>query len=205
VSSLLSIDPSAQTERENYKFLTGSIIPRPIAFVTTQSSNGIVNAAPFSYFNIVSANPPMISISVQRKSGEMKDTARNIMEKKEFVIHIVDEDNVEQVNMTAANLPADESEIEVAKLMLTESEKISVPGVKEAKIRFECILEQAISLGEGEETSTDLLIGKVVQYHIEDQLYDKGRIDPHGLKAVSRLAGNDYAKLGKTFTIARPE
>lgn len=121
------------------------------------------------------------------------------------MIHIVDEDNVEQVNMTAANLPADESEIEVAKLMLTESEKISVPGVKEAKIRFECILEQAISLGEGEETSTDLLIGKVVQYHIEDQLYDKGRIDPHGLKAVSRLAGNDYAKLGKTFTIARPE
>lgn len=79
---MLSIDPSAQTERENYKFLTGSIIPRPIAFVTTQSSNGIVNAAPFSYFNIVSANPPMISISVQRKSGEMKDTARNIMEKK---------------------------------------------------------------------------------------------------------------------------
>jgi len=202
---LLSIDPSAQTERENYKLLTGSIIPRPIAFVTTQSTNGIINAAPFSYFNIVSANPPMISISIQRKSGEMKDTARNIMEKKEFVIHIVDEDNVEQVNMTAANLPAEESEVEVAKLILTESKKVSVPGVKEAKVRFECVLEQAIPLGEGEETSTDLLIGKVVQYHIEDQLYDKGRIDPQGLKAVSRLAGNDYAKLGETFTIPRPE
>ncbi len=202
---MLSIDPSAQTERENYKLLTGSIIPRPIAFVTTQSTNGIINAAPFSYFNIVSANPPMISISIQRKSGEMKDTARNIMEKKEFVIHIVDEDNVEQVNMTAANLPAEESEVEVAKLILTESKKVSVPGVKEAKVRFECVLEQAIPLGEGEETSTDLLIGKVVQYHIEDQLYDKGRIDPQGLKAVSRLAGNDYAKLGETFTIPRPE
>ena len=79
------------SETENYKFLIGSIIPRPIAFVTTQSEDGVVNAAPFSYFNIVSSNPPMISVSVQRRNGMMKDTARNATNGKEFVVHIVDQ------------------------------------------------------------------------------------------------------------------
>ena len=126
------------SERENYKFLIGSIIPRPIAFVTTMSKDGILNGAPFSYFNIVSSNPPMISLAIQRSEGKQKDTARNIIESKEFVIHIVDEQNVEKINQTAASLPPDQSEIELAKLTPVESVKISVPGVKEAKIRMEC-------------------------------------------------------------------
>jgi flavin reductase (DIM6/NTAB) family NADH-FMN oxidoreductase RutF len=92
--SLLSIDPASLSERDNYKFLIGSIIPRPIAFVTTLSKDGILNGAPFSYFNIVSSNPPMISLSIQRREGQQKDTARNIIDSKDFVIHIVDEQNV---------------------------------------------------------------------------------------------------------------
>lgn len=89
---LLSFHPENQTERENYKLLIGSIIPRPIAFVSTVSNEGTVNGAPFSYFNIVSSNPPLISLAIQRnKNGELKDTARNILTKKEFVVHIVDE------------------------------------------------------------------------------------------------------------------
>ena len=83
------IDPKQISERENYKFLIGSIIPRPIAFVTSISEDGVVNAAPFSFFNIVSSNPPMISVSIQRKKGEPKDTARNIRAKEQFVVHIV--------------------------------------------------------------------------------------------------------------------
>src|SRR5690625_5069487 len=98
---LLTFQPSDFTERENYKMLIGSIIPRPIAFVTSVSDSGIINAAPFSYFNIVTANPPMISISIQRKNGISKDSARNIKIKKEFVVHIVDNDNVEGINQTA--------------------------------------------------------------------------------------------------------
>ena len=145
--SLLSIDPATMTERENYKFLIGSIIPRPIAFVTTYSKEGILNGAPFSYFNIVSSNPPMISLSIQRSGGKQKDTARNILESKEFVVHIVDEQNVEKINKTAASLPPDQSEIELAKLTPVESVKISVPGVKEAKIRMECTLEHSLELG----------------------------------------------------------
>lgn len=201
---MLSIDPSANTERENYKFLIGSIIPRPIAFVTSVSKEGILNGAPFSYFNIVSANPPMISLAIQRNQGERKDTARNIIEAKEFVVHIVDEQNVEKVNQTAASLPPDESEVEQAQLTPVESEKISVPGVKEAKIRMECLLEQSLELGDSDVPGCDLIIGKVVQFHITEDIYENGRINPDGLGAVSRLAGNDYAKIGEIFTIDRP-
>ncbi|MGD6896666.1 flavin reductase family protein [Bacillus infantis] len=202
---MLSIDPVSLPERENYKFLIGSIIPRPIAFVTTLSKDDVVNGAPFSYFNIVSANPPMISLSIQRAQGRQKDTARNILESKEFVVHIVDELNVEKVNQTAASLPPEQSEIEAAGFTAEASEKIAVPGVKEAKIRMECVLEHALELGGTDSPGTDFIIGKVVQFHIEEDLYDKGRIDQKGLAAVSRLAGNDYAKIGEVFTIERPE
>jgi flavin reductase (DIM6/NTAB) family NADH-FMN oxidoreductase RutF len=198
---LLSINPLTNTERENYKLLIGSIIPRPIAFVTTLSKAGVLNGAPFSYFNIVSANPPMVSVSIQRSAGQQKDTARNILETKEFVIHIVDEENVNKINETAASLPPDESEIDLAKLSPVPSTEISVPGVKESKVRMECILEQALEIG----GTTDLIIGRIVQYHIDEAIYDQGKIDPSALAAVSRLAGNDYAKIGDIFTIKRPK
>jgi flavin reductase (DIM6/NTAB) family NADH-FMN oxidoreductase RutF len=203
--SLLSIDPAVNSERENYKFLIGSIIPRPIAFVTSMSKEGVLNGAPFSYFNIVSANPPMISLAVQRSAGRQKDTARNILDLKEFVVHIVDEQNVEKVNQTAATLPPEQSEIKLAGLTPVKSTKINVPGVKESKVRFECVLEQALELGGGDPPSCDFIIGRVVQFHIIPEIYEDGRIDPQVLGAVSRLAGNDYAKIGEIFTRERPK
>ncbi|QCJ41247.1 flavin reductase family protein [Bacillus sp. S3] len=202
---MLSIDPASLSEKENYKFLIGSIIPRPIAFVTTMSTDGILNGAPFSYFNIVSSNPPMISLSIQRAQGRQKDTARNIIETKEFVVHIVDDHNVEKVNKTAASLPPEQSEIELAKLTPVNSVKVSVPGVKEAKIRMECRLEHSLELGGSDSSGCDLIIGKIVQFHIDESIYEKGRIDPMGLAAVSRLAGNYYAKIGEIFEIERPK
>jgi flavin reductase (DIM6/NTAB) family NADH-FMN oxidoreductase RutF len=132
---MISIDPSKNTERENYKFLIGSIIPRPIAFVTSLSKDGVLNGAPFSYFNIVSANPPMISLAVQRSGGRQKDTARNIIDNKEFVVHIVDEENVDSVNQTAASLPPNQSEIELANLTPEKSIKITTQGL--GKLRLE--------------------------------------------------------------------
>lgn len=203
--SLLSIDPANNTERENYKFLIGSIIPRPIAFVTTISKDGVLNGAPFSYFNIVSPNPPLISLSIQRSEGKQKDTVRNIIELKEFVVHIVDEQNVEKINKTAASLPPDQSEIELANLTPVDSVKISVPGVKEAKIRMECSLEHSIELGGLDSPGCDFIIGKVVQFHIDRDIYENGRINPSGLAAVSRLAGTNYAKIGEIFSIDRPK
>ncbi len=202
---MYSIDPNDLQERENYKFLIGSIIPRPIAFVTTINEAGVVNGAPFSFFNIVSSNPPMISVSVQRKKGKMKDTSRNITTNGEFVVHVVSEEFVSAINETAANLPPHESEIERANLTLVPSDIVKVPGVKEAKVRFECKLEQKLTLGGDEDgPGCDLLIGRVRKYHIEEALYDEGRIDMKQLRTMSRLAGNDYAKIGDVVTIERP-
>ena len=195
-----TLNPRTMSERENYLFLTGSIIPRPIAFVTSISQDGTLNGAPFSYFNIVSAEPPLISLSVQHDQGKSKDTARNILEKKEFVIHIVDEANVEKINMTAARLQPHESEITLAGLTDIPSTIVTVPSIKEAKIRLECVLERSVSLD-----STDLLIGRVVQYHVDENIYSNGRIDAEKLAAVSRLAGSQYAKIGELFSLVRPK
>ena len=203
----MNIQPEALTERENYKLLISTIIPRPIAFVTSVNEQGVVNAAPFSFFNVVSSNPPMISVSVQRKAGVQKDTARNITASKQFVVHVVDEAIVAEVNKTAANLAAHESEIDVTSLTLIPSTVVNVPAVAEAKVRFECELVQHVPLGgEDGQSGCDLLIGRIVQYYVQDGLRDEqGHIDPHTLNAMSRLAGNDYAKIGELLTIERPQ
>lgn len=205
MSRLILIDPKNNSERENYKLLIGSIIPRPIAFVTTKSEQGVINGAPFSYFNIVSSNPPMISLAIQRPNGRLKDTARHIHHQQQFVVHIVDEDNVEQVNETAASLPVTESELARTNFTLVDSQQIAVPGIREAKIRMECRLVQSVPLMNGEEQTGDLFIGEVVQFHIDEAIYHEGRIDPRKLNAVSRLAGSNYAKVGEIFSIERPQ
>ncbi|WP_206830373.1 flavin reductase family protein [Alicyclobacillus fructus] len=203
---MVSLDPKEMTPLDCYKFLIGAVIPRPIAFVTTLSETGVLNAAPFSFFNVVTPDPPMVSISVQRQGGAPKDTARNAIHRGAFVVHIVSEPYVEQVNQTAATLPPDESEVALAGLTPVASDAIDVPGVREARIRMECVLERALPLGGTPEApACDLLIGRVVRFHIEASLYDRGRIDPHGLAPVARLAGNDYSLLGRIFTIERPK
>lgn len=202
---MISIDPRNNSERDNYKLLTGTVIPRPVAFVTTVGRDGTVNGAPFSYFNIVSSTPPMISLALQRKNGIMKDTARNIKEKKEFVVHIVDEQNVEQVNITAASLPPDVSEIEKTNFQLIDSEIVTVPAIREAKVRMECVLAHQLELGENGEVGVDFVIGKVVTFHIDEDIYEDGKINHHRLAAISRLAGSNYAKIGATFSLKRPK
>lgn len=201
---MLSIEPSALTERDTYKFLIGSIVPRPIAFVTTRNGD-VINAAPFSYFNVVTSNPPLVSVAIQRKNGVMKDTARNALATKELVIHIVDETNVVDVNETAANLAADESELTRTTFTMQPSEVIATPGIKEAKIRFECVLYQHVPIEHEGKTTADLLIARVVRFHIDRELYEHGRIDARRLAPVSRMAGNSYATLGELFDVKRPE
>lgn len=204
---MITIDPSRLSTHDNYKLLIGSIAPRPIAFVTTLTSEGVLNAAPFSFFNIVTANPPLVSISVQRKpDGARKDTAANALAGGEFVVHVADEGYVEQMNRTAAIVPPEVSEVELAGLTPTASSKVKVPGVAEAKIRMECVLERAVELGGNgaDSPACDLLIGRVVCFHIDDTVYEAGRIDAAVLRPLSRLAGNDYARLGERFFMERP-
>lgn len=202
---MIEIDPYKQTERENYKLLIGSVVPRPIAFVTSEAEDRTINGAPFSYFNIVSADPPMLSVSVQRKNGVQKDSARNILHQENFVIHIVSKSYLEKINQTAASLAADESELTLANLTTVSSQKITTPGVEEAKVRYECVLEKHLELGEGDEVSTDFFIGKIVCIHVDEEVYDDGKIIYDELQAISRLAGTDYAEIGPITTIPRPD
>jgi Conserved protein/domain typically associated with flavoprotein oxygenases, DIM6/NTAB family len=160
---------------------------------------------PFSFFNVVTEDPPMVFISVERRDGKMKDTSRNAIDKKAFVVHITDESYIEQINAAAKPLPPDQSEVSYAGLTLADSTKIDVPGIREAAIRLECVLEKVVPLGGTDRTpACDLLIGRVVFYHIKDTLYQNGHIDPLKLEPVGRLAGNAYTKLGDTFEIKRP-
>ncbi|WP_339302764.1 flavin reductase family protein [Paenibacillus sp. FSL R5-0519] len=206
---MYTLDPREITGRDNYKLMSGSVVPRPIAFVTTRSDeNDVINAAPFSFFNVVSSDPPLLSISVARKDGMMKDTARNVLAHKELVVHICDEAIIAEVNETAAILEPHESELERTKLTTVPSTKVTVPGIKEALIRMECELYQHIPITNDDgKPMSDLLLVRIVQYHFSKEVYnpDKGYILMDHLKPVSRLAGNDYAKLGERFTIIRPE
>lgn len=202
---MIHFSPEELSERDNYKFMIGSIIPRPIALITSVSKDEVLNIAPFSYFNIVTSNPPIVSVAFQRKDGAKKDTARNILENKEAVIHIVDTETVDDANQTAANLPATESELERTTFTVGTSEKVSIPSLNEAKIRFEVELFQHVEVEDAGVVGADLLLLKIKEYHIEEAIYEEGRIDPDGLGAISRLAGHDYAEVGPRFTIKRPD
>ncbi|MBK0037270.1 MULTISPECIES: flavin reductase family protein [unclassified Enterococcus] len=198
------LDPKDLTQRENYKLLIGSIIPRPVAVVSTQSADGIANIAPFSFFNIVSSEPVILSLAIQRKEGELKDTARNLLATKEAVVHILDQTNVQEANKTAALLPADQSELTVSGFTTTTSKTIAVPGLKEANVRLETTLHQHVPIKKDQQTTADLLLLEVVGYQIAEDVYQDGKIDPRALQAVSRLAGNSYATIGEIFDIKRP-
>lgn len=198
------IRPEVLSQKENYKLLIGSIIPRPIALVTTESDDNVLNIAPFSFFNVVSSDPPILSIAVQRVNGEMKDTARNIIQNKESVVHIVDTDNVRDANQTAALLSHEESELERTNFETVDSVEVSVKGLKQSKVRFEAVLYDDIVIEKDGQPISDLLLLEVKYYHFDERIYNDGYINKEELNAVSRLAGNDYAEIGHTFTIERP-
>lgn len=195
------IRADGQTAHDNYKLLIGSIVPRPIAFVTSMDKDGVVNAAPFSFFNVVNEDPPMIMFSCVRKAdGEMKHTAGNILGNREFTVHIVDEGNIAAVNHTSINAPAGISELGLAGFTQVPGGMIQVPRVKECKIAMECRLVQHVPLGHA-----DMIIGEVLCFYVEDELLHNGRIDIAKLKPVSRLAGASYATIGRTFEMQRPQ
>lgn len=197
------------TDKQHYKFLTGSVIPRPIAWITTQHpENEVINAAPFSYFTVISKQPPLISLSINRKNGQPKDTARNLLATKEAVVHIVDEQLVKQMNATAASLPAEESELRLIPATLAESITVRVPAIKEALIRFEAVLYQYVPVKDPDgEIISDLFILEIKDYFFDETVFDseKEYVLAEKLKPVSRLAGNFYGTLGNTFEEIRPK
>ena len=199
------IDPNTQTRKENYKLMIGSIVPRPIAFVSTKSADGILNLAPFSFFTALSAIPPTICFSPSRRSsdGGKKDTLVNIEATGEFVVNIVNEDMAAAMNETATEIPPEMSEFEYAGFTPVESDLISPPRVQESPINLECKLVQVVEVGNEGPGGAALVIGEVVRFHVADFLYENGRIDIGLLKPIGRLAGNEYTTLGKRFGLDR--
>lgn len=198
----MKIDP--KTFEGFNRVITGVVVPRPIAFVSTISPEGVLNVAPYSFFNVVSYNPAMVIISSSRHAGDKrKDTLANIENTGEFVVNIVVDDIAEAMNMTAAEYPAEDSEFDIAGLSPAPSDLVKPPRVAESPVNLECKLNQIIKLGEGSHEH-GLVIGEVVLVHVRDDIIDGHRIDQQRLKPTGRLAGNMYCHTTDVFEMVRP-
>jgi len=201
----MKFDPDKQSFKDNHRLMIGSIVPRPIAFVSTKSKNGILNLAPFSYFNGVCSNPPTIMFAPARRGydGLTKDTLNNIRDTKEFVVNIVSEEIVEPMVACATDFEKEVNEFEVSGLTPVDSVKVAPPCVKESKVSFECRLQTIVPVGEAEPGGGFVVIGNIVMFHVDDDVYRDGRIDLDALKPVGRLAGNNYSRINDVFTVVR--
>ncbi len=199
------IDPAKQDRTANYKLIIGSILPRPIAFVSTTDSQGTPNLAPFSFFTGVTAEPPTVCFAPLRRfsDGQEKDTLQNIRLTGEFVVNVVTETIVEQANDTAVEYPPGVSEFTKTGLTPVVCEVVAVPRVKESPISMECRLVQIVDVGVAGAGGGSLVIGEVVRFHVADELIDQGRIDTGALQPVGRLAGAEFTTLGRRFSLER--
>ena len=193
-------DPSTLLERDRYKITTGTILPRPIAWVSTVDTQGRPNLAPFSYFTVAATEPLTLIFCPQLRAGEKKDTLRNIEATGEFVVNLTDESTVKAMNLCATDLLPGESEFDWAEVTPIPSRTVSVPRVAEAPVAFECVLDRVILVGNGAS-----VFGTVTGIHLRDEIYgaDSGYIDLAALRPVGRLAGNAYARINDVFEIAR--
>jgi len=177
-----------------YQLLIGSVVPRPIAWITSRSEIGVINLAPFSAFTWVCHEPPMIGFGVSRRAGELKDTARNVMTHGTFVVNIADEPFLEALHSSSADYAPEISEAEMLNLALTESVTIDVPRLRDAPVALECAYVQALELGNARH---QFMIGEVRSFHVRDDLYENGKINTAKLRPLARLAGPMYAHLGE--------
>jgi flavin reductase (DIM6/NTAB) family NADH-FMN oxidoreductase RutF len=197
-------DPNQLEPSAVYKLMTGSIIPRPIGWIATVSEDGINNLAPFSYFNAVGEDPPHVMFSVNRANHTNKDTLNNVLATKQFVVNMVTESTVEQMNTTAQAVPATVDEFELAGVTPIPSEKVKPMRVKESPVQFECELVHHYFLEDHKNGGSCIIIGRIVMMHFDDNvLLDNYKINLEKYKPVARLAGSNYAKLGELFSIKR--
>jgi flavin reductase (DIM6/NTAB) family NADH-FMN oxidoreductase RutF len=187
--------PAAQLDADAaYRLLVGIVVPRPIAWITTVSPQGMVNAAPFSCYTFVCNDPPMLAINIGQRSGALKDTVRNIVATKEFVVNVVTEALVEPMHATSTDCEPHLSEVEALRLGTIESETVRPPRLSCSPISLECRLDRILELGR---LRNSLVFGEIVQFQIVDNLYVNGKIDSEQLRPLARLAGRKYAKLGE--------
>ncbi|WP_347069720.1 flavin reductase family protein [Flavobacterium sp. WV_118_3] len=200
----MHFDPSVLDQSAVYKLLTGTVIPRPIGWISSISKEGAINLAPFSFFNAVGEDPPHVMFSTVRPNNTNKDTLNNVLETGEFVVNLVTEELVEKMNLTSASVPPDQNEFELAQLTPASSLVVKAPRVIESPVAMECKVVHHYSLEDHQHGGATIVIGRVVMFHIDEAiLSDNYRINMDVYRPVARLAGSNYSKLGEIFSIKR--
>ncbi len=198
------IDATELPGRRAYRLLVDCVVPRPIAWVTTQDATGRVNLAPFSFFQAVGAEPPTVIVSIGRhRDGDYKDTGVNLRATGECVINVVTDELAEQMNITAGEHPFGVDEMALAGLTTAPSRHVGPPRVAESPVSLECRLAQEVQIGDTE-NAYFVAVLEVLAFHVRDDLYDDGRIDPRLLHPLGRLGGNAYSHPGEVFEMERP-
>jgi len=186
------IDAKDLSPKEHYFMMAGTVIPRPIAWVSTKGKDGSCNLAPFSFFNAVTTDPPLLSICIGNKeNGEHKDTLRNLLETKECIVHIIDESMADAMTASAEALPYGECEIQKIGLATQKAKMVDIPLIEGAKVAYECKLYKHDRIGN---KPMNIVFVEILCYHIIDKAYKDGRVDEGCLGALGRLGGKKYIK-----------
>jgi len=196
---VIEIDPDQLDRRAAYKLMISLIVPRPIAWVSTINPSGARNLAPFSFFNGISSHPPILMIAVGARKGERKDTWRNIEQTGEFVVNVVVPEVVDAMVLSSAEYPPEVDEFQEAGVTAVASSKVRPPRIAESPVSMECRLERIVEVA-----GSALILGRVVLYHIREDLMADGAVDPEKLMPVARLGGDHYSHLGTVFARGRP-
>lgn len=194
------LDPSAVSPGAFYQFMISVVVPRPIAFVSTISPEGQPNVAPFSYFNAISSEPPLIGISINRRRGEPKDTLRNIERTGEFVVNTVDEALGPRMVQSSGEWPENVDEFKLTGLTPVPSDLVKPPRVGESPISMECRSYRIVELG-----STHFVVGEILRAHVKDEILTDGRVDIAKLQPLGRLGGDGYSVVRDVIHMARPK
>jgi flavin reductase (DIM6/NTAB) family NADH-FMN oxidoreductase RutF len=197
----MQLDPRTLSSTAVYKLLISSVVPRPIAWVSSVDAAGVLNLAPFSYFMAITDEPPTIAFSCSPRAGALKDTLRNIRETGQFVVNVVDDDRAEQMNLSSGDYSPETDEFALTQLTPAPSLVVRPPRVAEAPINMECAVVRVLPVGRAH-----LVLGEIVQWHVRDDVYDSasGRLDMHRLRPVGRLTGNLYSRIHDIFEMKRP-
>ncbi|WP_420383979.1 flavin reductase family protein [Novosphingobium sp.] len=199
----MHFDFSTMSSPDRYRLMASAITPRPIAWVTSQSATGTRNAAPYSFFNMMGAAPPIVAIGMMRRpDGTHKDSAQNILDTREFVVNLVGEPDAQAMNLTCIDAPPDIDEITLAGLDTAASIAIAPPRITSAPVAMECRVYQTVEIG-----TTTLVIGEVLHFHVRDEFYDPAtrRLDTPAMRLIGRVHGSGfYARGTDLFELNRP-
>lgn len=200
------IDFSSLKPRDAYAWMISTILPRPIAWVSTISSAGKTNLAPFSFFQGVTSNPPTLMFCpVNTRDGTKKDTVRNIEQVPEFVVNLVSFALAEKMNATSALLPYGESEFETFGVESAPAVTVRPPRVAQAPVAFECTLDRFVHIGEGP-LAANVVFGRILRAHVSDAVLDaSGKPDPERLDLIGRMGGETFTRTRERFDLKRPD